>query len=275
VEERDVRAVEQDVGRDVRRRDPLAEERHVDDAERRHGAGVRQLDLLGGRRPVGRAGAARRDVDLPARRAPLADELPLGERRVEERLLRRGGIQVLQLDRHHDAGDRVDRLPRLHGRTGLTLEQSLEALDVGDCPDPLHAPPDTNSHIRVNVVGGTDVERVEQGGVRTVQRDQHERERPVQGLTLDRFRHPRPRRDGSGVCDLDEVVDRQMRDGVVFRRRYDDPAIRRTAADHHAVPQSGQEATEHRTGRPGVVERYGHRRGQRAGHGRKLEHVLI
>ena len=65
--------------RDVRRRHPLAGERHVDHAERGHGAGVGQLHLLGGRHAVGRAGAARRDVDLAAGRAALAEQPALGQ----------------------------------------------------------------------------------------------------------------------------------------------------------------------------------------------------
>ena len=46
-----------------------------------------QLDLLGGRRAVGRAGAARRHVDLLAGRAALADDPALGEAAVERGLL--------------------------------------------------------------------------------------------------------------------------------------------------------------------------------------------
>ena len=60
---------------------------------------VGQLDLLGGRHAVGRAGAARRDVDLLAGRAALAEDPALGEAAEERRLLGRRGVEVVELDR--------------------------------------------------------------------------------------------------------------------------------------------------------------------------------
>ena len=46
----------------------------------------------------------------------------------------------------------------------------------------------------LTVVGRGDVERVEQGSVGAVEGDQHERERPVERLALDRLAAPRSTR---------------------------------------------------------------------------------
>ena len=56
---------------------------------------------------VDRAGAARRDVDLVAGRAALAEDPPLGEAAEELRLLGGGGVVVGEADRADDPGDRV------------------------------------------------------------------------------------------------------------------------------------------------------------------------
>ena len=64
VQERDIRAVEQHVGRDVRGFDALAGERDVDDRERRHSALVRQFDEVVGRLAGGRIGFPGREVQL-------------------------------------------------------------------------------------------------------------------------------------------------------------------------------------------------------------------
>jgi hypothetical protein len=151
VQEGDVGTVEQDVGRDVRRLDLLAEERHVHDAERRHGALVGQLHLVGGGDAVHRARTARRDVDLLARGAALAEQPALGESAEERRLLGRGGVVVGEVHRRDDSRDALTvRGLRLRRRVAV---DRLEVLDVGDRADGLVGPVDAHAEAGLDLVG--------------------------------------------------------------------------------------------------------------------------
>ncbi len=76
VQERDVGAVEQYVGRDIRRLDALPGERDVDDdGERRHRALVRQLDEVVQLEAGGRIGFLRREVHLAVAAGTGAQQL--------------------------------------------------------------------------------------------------------------------------------------------------------------------------------------------------------
>src|SRR5437899_7317262 len=110
--QREVSSVEHDQGAGVRQLHGLAVERHVDDTERRDRACVREVDMLGGRDPVGRARTAGRDVDLPALGATLSEDLLLREAREEAGGRRARGVLVPQLGRRPDTLDELDVLQR-------------------------------------------------------------------------------------------------------------------------------------------------------------------
>src|SRR3546814_1981469 len=71
-------------------------------------------------------------------------------------------------------------------------------------PGPLRGPADTDSHADLGLVA-RDVEGVQEWCGGSVEQDQRERERMVEGLSGHRFGDPGPRLHGPGGSDLDEV----------------------------------------------------------------------
>src|ERR1019366_6690461 len=103
----------------------------VDHAERGHSADVGQLALIGGRDPVSGARPSRRDVDLAAGRAALAEQPAVREPAQETALPGRGRVLVVQPHRRGDHGHGLYFFsppgPRPPPRSPFTAPPSLVA----------------------------------------------------------------------------------------------------------------------------------------------------
>src|ERR1019366_1127497 len=109
--ERDVCAVEEDLGADVGDLDSLTGERHVHHAVRGDGPRVGQFDGVLGGDPVDRAGAAGGGVHLLALRAALADEDSPFQPVQVRALGHARGEDVVETDRRRHHGDRFAHEP--------------------------------------------------------------------------------------------------------------------------------------------------------------------
>ena len=95
-----------------------------------------------------------------------------------------------------------------------------ERLDVGDVADALGLPAGRDAHAGRHRVDRAGVDRVQERGVGAVELDQRERERLVERVLLGRRRDPRPRLDGAGGADVDEVVGELLAGvGIPLERR--------------------------------------------------------
>ena len=204
-----------------------------------------QFHLVGGGHPVGRAGAARRDVHLAARRAALAEQAALGQPAQVTALPGRGGVLVAQPDRRRDHGHRLAGL----GRPGLACAglactglactglactgavgrsagvARLEAGDVLDAAGRAGRPAWPHPQPGVQRRGRPSVHRVQHGRVRAVQPDQRPAERVGQRLPVQRVRYPGPAEDGAFRADLDQIARRVAGIRVILERRGVHPPI--------------------------------------------------
>ena len=253
VQERDVRAVEQYVRGDVGRLDPLPLERHVDDAEGGHDAAVGQLHLLLGGHAVDRAGAARRDVDLAADRAALADEPALlraragrpspAARRSAAPAVRSGWSSSHRLERRRACGDAASPSGRSRSRR------------CRGCARPARRPTGRAPACRSTLPGGVDVDGVQHRSVGAVELDQRPGERLVERLARHRLGRPASRlhHPPSSATSTKSVSAAPVPGSYSSGGTYD-PAVAAARTDDRAAGQPGHEPAEGGAERAGVVE---------------------
>lgn len=174
--------------------------------------------------------------------AALADGPPLGEGVDVRGLGTAGAVDVVEAGLGDDAGDGVGEVPVV--RDGPPAPGSLvrfEAGDVGDGAGAFGGPADAYAHAGADGVGAGRVEGVQEGGVRSVELDQHPGEGGVQGLLGAGAVVPRPGGDGTGGADLDELADLLGGDGVVFDGRDHHLAVGGLHPEDDALAQPGEE----------------------------------
>ena len=184
--EGDVGAVEPDRGGDVGDLDLLAEERHVDDAERGDRALRPDLDVVAEQHAAPRADAvARREVDQLARRATAADEAAVVDGVEERREARAGRVVVHHRDRLAHGGDRRRRRPAAASGIVRRARRSAAEHEVGDVGDRspwLVGPHDVDACTGGDLVGTVDGDGVQHRRVGAVEPDQRPGERRSSGF---------------------------------------------------------------------------------------------